>query len=72
MKEEITKLEIVAVQIYCAKVTGFYANPESTSPAMEPAFEPCIDDAEQLLGLVAQRALPKRALQPVFNERKAG
>lgn len=49
MKEtfELTKQEEIAVRLYEAKLTGFYANPVSSVPE-EPAFEPCLEEAEHI------------------------
>jgi hypothetical protein len=78
MRSVLTKQEEIAVRIYCAKVMGFYANPVSESPMMEPSYDPCVEDAENLLAALERRALKKLRAVPAatsqgsFNERQAG
>lgn len=50
----------MALQIYCAKVQGFWANPSSASPLEEPSFEGCIADAYDLLDALERKAGEKR------------
>lgn len=74
MRNILNKREEIAVLIYCAKVMGFYANPTSETPLMEPAIGPCIEDADFLLQSLENAAL--RRLRPTLeatsNERQAG